>query len=220
MRDDKRKKMLPDHFESLSGPEKQEELSGNAIFWSGFRFIVLCLALLLFTVAVVFFLSVHKKEVVSVPQVTGEPLVNALIELQEKYLVPRILLKISNDSGDAGTILYQSPASGAKVVIGREILLTVSKGNLVDKVPNYIGKALYQIQNDAYLLQYVSGSLQIGSVYYVGRSDVEPGRILAQKPQPGEPLAMPLIVEFWVSSKQGEAAPPAQEERPESAESE
>ena len=185
-------------------------VSGNAIFWSGFRFIVLCLALLLFTVAAVFFLSVHKKEVVSVPQVTGEPLVNALIELQEKYLVPRILLKISNDSGDAGTILYQSPAPGAKVVIGREILLTVSKGNLVDKVPNYIGKGLYEIQNDAYRLQYVSGSLQIGSIYYVGRTDVEPGRILAQKPQAGEPLTMPLVIELWVSSEQGGAELPAQ----------
>ena len=183
-----------------------DDSSDNVIFWSGFRFIVLCLALLLFTVAVVFFLSVHKKEVVSVPQVTGEPLVNALIELQEKYLVPRILLKISNDSGDAGTILYQSPASGAKVVIGREILLTVSKGNLVDKVPNYIGKGFYEIQNDAYRLQYVAaGTLQIGSVYYVSRSDVEPGRILAQKPQPGEPLTMPLVVEFWVSSEQSGA---------------
>ena len=115
---------------------------GEVVFWTGLGFIVLCLALLLFTVAAVFFFSVHKKEVVIVPQVTGEPLINALIELQEKHLVPKVLLKISNNSGDAGTILYQTPASGAKVIIDREVLLTVSKGNLVDKVPNYVGQKI------------------------------------------------------------------------------
>ena len=175
-------------------------VSGEAVFWTGFGFIVLCLALVLFTVAVLFFFSVHKKEVVIVPQVAGEPLINALIELQEKHLVPKVLLKISNESGDAGTILYQSPAPGAKVVIGREVVLTVSKGNLIDKVPNYIGEQLYKIQSDVNNLKYVFSKLQIGQVHYVARADVPQGSILAQKPQAGSRLTTPLILELWVSA--------------------
>ena len=172
---------------------------GESIFWTGFGFIVLCLALLLFTVSIVFFFSVHKKEVVIVPQVTGESLINALIELQEKFLVPKVLLKISNKSGDAGTILYQTPASGAKVVIGREVVLTVSKGNLIDKVPSYLGLDLYTIQNDVNRLKYISSNLQVGRVYYVSRPGIPTGRILAQKPKAGNPLTQPLVMEFWVS---------------------
>ncbi len=196
-------------FEHSAAPVESEDpdilgadlpaVRGESIFWSGFGFIVLCLALLLFTVAVVFFFSVHKKEVVIVPQVTGEPLVNALIELQEKHLVPRVLLKISNESGDAGTILYQTPASGAKVVIGREIVLTVSKGNLIDKVPSYIGKQLYDIQNDVNRLKYIANNLQIGQVHYVSRPDVRTGSILAQKPRAGTFLTTPLVLELWVN---------------------
>ncbi|WGK70128.1 PASTA domain-containing protein [Candidatus Haliotispira prima] len=177
---------------------------GNLIFWSGFQFIVLCLVLLLFTVAVVFFFSVYKKEVVTVPQVVGEPLVNALIELQEKHLAPKILLKISNESGDAGTILYQTPASGAKVVVGRKVLLTVSKGNLVDKVPDYTGQQLYSIQNDVNRLKYVAGNLEIGRIHYVVRPDVEIGSILAQKPKAKTPLTTPLVLELWVSGSKSE----------------
>ncbi len=179
-------------------------VNGDSIFWAGFGFIVLCLALLLFTVAIVFFLSVHKKEVVIVPQVEGEPLVNALIELQEKHLVPKVLLKISNSIGDAGTILHQIPAAGAKVVIGRKVLLTISKGNLVDKVPNYINQKLYRIQNDVNRFKYISQSLQIGKVHHVLQPNVAIGTVLAQKPKVGTPLTMPLVLELWVSG--GESA--------------
>ncbi|MEM9526892.1 MAG: PASTA domain-containing protein [Bacteroidota bacterium] len=195
---------MPSDAHDNSTATELPTVRGESIFWSGFGFIVLCLALLLATVAAVFFFSVHKKEVVIVPQVTAQPLINALIELQEKHLVPRVLLKISNNSGDAGTILYQTPAPGAKVVIGREIFLTVSKGNLVDKVPNYVGKKLFTIQNDVNRLKYISGNLLIGPIHYVSHPHLPEGNILAQKPKAGSRLTLPLVMELWVSAPKNE----------------
>ncbi|AFG37179.1 PASTA domain-containing protein [Spirochaeta africana] len=157
-----------------------------------FKTIVLT-ALATITVMVVvglatFLISLEGDVQTLVPNVTGEPLVEALIELQEKELRPMIQLRYSSDPATKGHILEQSPAAGNLVRAGRSIQLTVSQGAVVDTVTDFIGQELDEVR--AYL-RTISATyeplMRVGSISYVF-SDQEPGVVLEQSPEPGTPL--------------------------------
>jgi len=94
----------------------------------------------------IFLSNVKGPEQVLVPNVVGKKLEDALLEMQVKELYPKINLRYSNTPGDEGTILEQSPESGAIVKGYSRVNLVVSRGVVVDKVGNYVGMNLDEVR--------------------------------------------------------------------------
>jgi beta-lactam-binding protein with PASTA domain len=148
---------------------------------------------------VTFWLSVRGAEEVLVPNVENKELIAALIELQEKELYPRLQVRYSSDY-DKGMVIEQRPASGTIVRVGRRITLTVSRGPVIDRVEDYVGQKLEDVQIHLQtLFASYRALLKIKEpVSYV--FDPEPaGTILAQKPEPGTVIDSVTELELVVS---------------------
>jgi beta-lactam-binding protein with PASTA domain len=103
------------------------------------HFALLCLGLILFVSAVaviVFFAALRGAEQTMVPDVREKPLIEALLELQQKELYPRIELRYSNLVPERGVVLEQDPRAGTIVKAGRRIRLVVSLGPDIDAADN------------------------------------------------------------------------------------
>ncbi|THB68722.1 MAG: PASTA domain-containing protein [Spirochaetaceae bacterium] len=135
-----------------------------------------------------FVLSLEGKPQTLVPKVSGLPLADALLQLQEKELQGHVQLRFSGDPSTKGYVLEQSPAAGNLVRAGRSVNLTVSKGAVVDTVTDFVGQNLDDVRN---YLRTISATydplMQIGNVSYVF-SEEEPGTVLEQSPLPGTQL--------------------------------
>ena len=134
---------------------------------------------------ITFWLSVRGAEEVLVPNVENKELIAALIELQEKELYPRLQVRYSSDY-EKGMVIEQRPSSGTIVRVGRRIILTVSRGPVIDRVEDYVGQKLEDVQIHLQtLFASYRALLKIKEpVSYV--FDPQPaGTILAQKPEPG-----------------------------------
>ncbi len=146
----------------------------------------------------VFFANLRGEEQVMVPNVKGKSLTNALLEMQEKELYPKIQLRYSDNMADAGTILEQEPEAGAIVKAYRRVSLTVSRGVAMDYIDDYRGKNIEQILPT---LQAIFGGentpVQLATPVYKKDDSLE-GTILAQYPEEGtyitEKVKLQLIV--------------------------
>ncbi|MCR4626025.1 MAG: PASTA domain-containing protein [Treponema sp.] len=164
-----------------------------AIFLSAF---ILMIAL----ACAVFFAVVQGQEKVMVPDVTGKQLTEALIEMQEKELYPKIQLRYSDSTSDAGKILEQNPSSGAIVKAGRRISLVVSRGAIIDHVEDYVGQKLDDVKMQLQTLFAGSANPLIILAEPVYKADVaEPGTILEQTPAPDTIITEPVSVSLIVS---------------------
>ena len=146
-----------------------------------------------------FWLSVRGAEEVLVPNVENKELIAALIELQEKELYPRLQVRYSSDY-EKGIVIEQRPSSGTIVRAGRRIILTVSRGPVIDRVEDYVGQKLEDVQIHLQtLFASYRALLKIKEpVSYV--FDPEPaGTILAQKPEPGTVIDSVTELELVVS---------------------
>jgi eukaryotic-like serine/threonine-protein kinase len=169
------------------------------------RFIILsCVAVIVFmglSAAVAFFLALRGTEQTMVPDMRGMELTNALIEMQDKQLYPRVQLRYSNSVGDSGTILEQDPRPGSIVKAGRRVKITVSKGSVVDKVENFVGQQLDEVKIHLQTLFTNTDSplvsIQDPPTYVFDAK--EPGTILDQKPISGTPIAKPVKLVLVVS---------------------
>ena len=164
-----------------------------AIFLSAF-------ILMLAVACAVFFTVVQGQEKVMVPDVTGKQLTEALIEMQEKELYPKIQLRYSDSTSDAGKILEQNPSSGAIVKAGRRISLVVSRGAIIDHVEDYVGQKLDDVKMQLQTLFAGSANPLIILAEPVYKADVaEPGTILEQTPAPDTIITEPVSVSLIVS---------------------
>ena len=112
-------------------------------------FALCCLGLVAFVAAVAaisFFAALRGAEQTMVPEVRGKDLVEALLELQQKELYPRIDLRYSGAAADKGRVLEQSPRAGSIVKAGRRIRLVVSQGMVLSAVGDYVGRNVEDIR--------------------------------------------------------------------------
>jgi len=147
-----------------------------------------------------FLLSLQGAEVIMVPDVRNADLAHAVIQLQQKQLNVEVQLRNFSDPQLKGKVVSQDPVPGTMVRAGRPIRLTVSSGAIVDKVGNYIGKAMSEVRLNLQTLFSTSNLplLTIGDVQYVfDKSD--PGTILQQDPKPDTPLSEPTALKLVVS---------------------
>jgi beta-lactam-binding protein with PASTA domain len=147
-----------------------------------------------------FLLLIRGAEQTMIPDVRGMELENALIELQEKELNARIQLHYSSNPEDKGTILGQEPNPGSLVKAGRKITLKVSRGAILDRVENYIGWDLTDLEIHLRTLFTTYGPLIRIKTPVIRVFDESPGgTILEQKPLPDTPISGVTELELVVS---------------------
>ncbi len=182
------------------GPSKKPQSQENKFFRMLLYFSLGTLGVALLAAVVTFIIALEGHEETMVPDVRGMELANAIIELQDKGLYGRVQLRYSNRLSDKGTVLGQEPISGAVVKAKSEVLLRVSKGAAVEKLDNYVGWNINELETHLKSLESVYGPLlQIKEPYIRVYDESEAGTILEQKPSPGTELSVLTELELVVS---------------------
>lgn len=147
-----------------------------------------------------FFLSLKGIEQTMVPDVTGIEIENALVELEEKALHSSVQLRYTQNIEDKGLVVGQDPASGTSVRAGSRVVLKVSKGSAVEKLDDYIGWNVDDLEAHIKSMVSIYGPLlaikkPVIKVYDNSAS----GTILVQKPEPGADITAATEIELVVS---------------------
>ena len=177
-----------------------ENLMGNHLR----LFVTFTLGLLLFVGLIalsVFFVFVQGKEEVMVPNVLGKGLVEALVELQDKELYPRITLRSAAAGEEKGIILEQNPDAGTLVKAERRISLVVSQGMALDRIGNFVGSNINDVRMEIhnFNLQSPETTITIREPFMYIYSDVSAGLVLQQNPSAGTDLTGPTLLDLVVS---------------------
>ena len=148
----------------------------------------------------IFFANVKGSEKVLVPNVVGKKWDEALLEMQNKELYPKITLRYSNVPGDEGFILEQDPKPDSIVKGYSRVNLVISRGVVIDSVANYIGKNVSEVEMS--LQTMFAGQpkplIVLGTPKYVPDAS-EAGTILEQDPPEGTMISDQVTVNFIVS---------------------
>jgi beta-lactam-binding protein with PASTA domain len=179
--------------------------ANKALNFRLFFFMTLGLLLLVSIVAVsIFFVALRGGEQTLVPELRGKELTEALLDLQEKELYPRIQLRYSQSSRDKGIIFEQDPRAGTIVKAGRRVRLVVSQGVMINKVENFIGRNIDDVRMDIQTVVNSSGAplLTLKEPLMYDFSPAAAGTVLRQKPEPGTDISGPVTLEFVVSRGQ------------------
>lgn len=162
--------------------------------------VIAAVLVMFFFGCVIFFIRVKGPEEVMVPDVCGKELTEALLEMQKKELYPKITLRYSENPGDKGTILDQSPSAGSIVKGYSRVSLVVSRGVIVDHVENYVGKNYEQLKMDLQTL--FAGQTQ--PLIVLAEPEYKPdsspaGTILEQDVPEGTDISEPVTLHLVVS---------------------
>jgi beta-lactam-binding protein with PASTA domain len=136
-----------------------------------------------------FFVTLQGEEETMVPEIRSMDLVEALIDLQEKGLIPHAQVRYSSDPSLKGKIIDQKPAAGSLVKAGKRVTITVSQGAIVDKVENFVGQNLDEVRTHLQTLFATYKPLlriQEPVTYIFDKTPA--GTILSQKPEAGTDL--------------------------------
>jgi len=156
--------------------------------------------LMILIAAITFVLTVKSKELTMVPDTRGMELENAMLKLQDKALYARIQLRYSDSMKDKGVVLGQNPRPGTLVKAGARVLLKVSKGVAIEKLDNYVGMDITEVENHLKNLTTNYGQLLTVKKPYDYINSIKPaGTILEQKPRPGSEIAADTSLDFIIS---------------------
>ena len=148
---------------------------------------------------VTFWLSVRGAEQVLVPRVEGKDLLDALMDLQEKELNPRVQVRFSSEA-EKGRVMEQRPAAGTIVRAGRRITLAVSRGPVIDRVEDYVGQRLEEVRIHLQtLFASYQALLRIAEPVSYVFDPAPAGTIIAQSPDPGTMISGLTELELVVS---------------------
>ncbi len=149
---------------------------------------------MLLVALVTFGVTIKGPEQVLVPDAVGgeghrTDLVTAMVKLQEKGLYARVQLRHSSTLSK-GTVVDQRPRAGAVVKAGRRILLTVSKGPVVEQIGNYIKREVQSVRVELQQLFPADEEalIRIREPIMFVYNEAEPGTIVRQSPAPGTPV--------------------------------
>ena len=177
--------------------EGMEDYMGNHLR----LFISFTLGLLVFVGLIalsVFFITIRGKEEVMVPDVLGKELPQALIELQEKELYPRIQMRAAGE--EKGIVLEQNPEAGMLVKAERRINLVISQGIPLNTVGNYQGKNINDVRLELQSFNAQSeAKITIREPFMYQYSSEPAGTVLQQNPSPGTDLTGSTMLELVVS---------------------
>ena len=165
--------------------------------------IYVMLGILLFTIvssSVAFLIVLRGAEEVMIPDVTQQKLEQAVIELQDRGINTRVQLKFSSHPSDKGTVIEQAPKPGTIRKAGSSVVLKVSKGTVIDKIDDYRGWKISDLETHFKSLFTTYGPLlkikdPVTRIY----NEKEEGTIIEQKPEPGTELTGFTELELVVS---------------------
>ena len=170
---------------------------------SGILLTVLICGALVASGLVAFFVAVRGEEETLVPNVVAEDLLAAMSMLQEKSLAPRVEGRVSSDHAK-WSVIEQEPEAGTLVKAGRPVLLVVSRGPIIDRVGDYVGRDLDEVRLE---LQAVFASyrelIRIKEPVARVTDAAASGTILAQSPAPATPIDGVVVLELVVSKGPG-----------------
>ena len=165
--------------------------------------------LLVVFVTVSFFIFIRGDQITYVPDVQNKNIVDALLLLQERHLTVQVEAAYSKSPADRDTVLRQNPDPGAKVKEGRTVMLLISRGTVISKVENYVGKSLNEVREllKAEFSTFDTPPIQIKEpvIYQYDNSPV--GTVIAQNPKEGTELGSQIIsLVLVVSNGKGQSA--------------
>ncbi|WP_091064188.1 Stk1 family PASTA domain-containing Ser/Thr kinase [Klenkia brasiliensis] len=139
-----------------------------------------------------------------VPEVSGQGQQQAIGFLQEAGLDP-VITEVFSEDVPAGTVVSADPADGARIIIGSDVTLTVSKGPERFTVDGaLLGRPADEVQA---AVEALGGGLQVART--TGRSDdVAEGSVMAIDPPPGTELRRGQTVTIQVSAGAANIAVP------------
>ena len=157
-------------------------------------------ALMLVIALITFLITIESKELTMVPDMKGLDLANAIMNLQDRALFAEVQQRYSSNMSDKGTILGQDPKQGTLVKAGTRVLLKVSKGASVEKLEDYTGWGLIELENHLKSLVTSYGPLlKLNKPYIYVYNEFAPGTILEQNPLPGTEITILTDLSIVVS---------------------
>jgi len=130
--------------------------------------------------AYLFFQIKGFEDIRKVPLLVGKTLSEATELLNKERLFINIEEKMYNEEIEEGHIIKQRVGEGKRVRAGTEIGVIISKGTEMYSMPSFEG----QLLKDAKLTLFNLG-MKVGKVTIVHSDTVEKGKIVAQRPLPG-----------------------------------
>lgn len=188
--------------------EKAPEKQGFTIFGALWRiaaiFFVGFSIFLIFSAMMLQFLSTSGKDV-KIPELTGRQFMDVYNQLVRKELIPDVTFKEIYDMNE-GIILKQDPAPGRVVSADTKIRLTVSRSNILVKVPELTGSPYPIAMNKLKNLHVYDKpvSLPVGMVTWLPSDDIPRGMVMDQRPHSGKLVSPSHRVNMLVSSGPGE----------------
>ncbi len=147
-----------------------------------------------------FFLTLKGIEQTMVPDVTGIEIENALVELEEKALYSSVQLRYTQNIEDKGLVVEQDPGPGTSVRAGSRVVLRVSKGSAVEKLDDYVGWNVDDLEAHIKSMVSIYGPLLSIKKPVIRIYDNSPtGTILVQKPEPGTDISAATEIELVIS---------------------
>jgi serine/threonine-protein kinase len=179
------------------GPTKDERRREtralSTVLWMGMLAFTF-LSIVILTIQSWAFMSGDKEET-TVPNIVGLPTEAATLSVGQADLEFTIRSEVYTDEIKSGKIIDQSPAAGAKVKVGREVMVDVSLGSRTLKTPNVIGRLKAEAIGD---LEEMGVTYSLTTQY----SDMAPeGTIINQRPAPGAPIALGEVVDLVVADR-------------------
>lgn len=162
--------------------------------------LILSFLVMVASAVAVFFAFVHGPEQVMVPNVMEKSWAEALIEMQKKELYAKIQFKYSEEPGSRGTVIAQDPKPGAIVKAYRRVILTVSRGEQIERMDKYDGRNIDEVMDELKLVFAGESSLvKVADPVFI-KSDLPLGTIIAQSPEEGAVFMDGDKIQFVVSS--------------------
>jgi serine/threonine-protein kinase len=146
------------------------------------------------TVALIAFGAFHVINQVTVPQLVGKNVDQALSDLSKVQLHGVVADEVFNEITAAGTVLSAEPKSGESLSKNSDVKLVVSKGPEKVAVPNLAG-----LSNTDAIAALTSARLALGSIAEEFSETAPLGTVISSSPASGKKLSLNALVNLTIS---------------------
>ena len=192
------KRILPSSSMSL----EKKILRATLLFMICFLFVCVIVGL------VVFAITMKGYPVVSVPQLYGLELVDAMEQLQNYGLIAEVHQRTSKENVARGVVFAQHPRAGANIKMGGKVIVTVNRGVADFELPDFTGKHIDEViltiaeLNNSYGNGQEILILNESPIYDV---EVKGGIVMAQNPSAHSHIFKPTTIDIQYSLGKWEA---------------
>lgn len=146
----------------------------------------------------VFFVTVAPRDEIMMPKVVGLHITDALLLLQENDLYANIEMRFTDSSDDEGFVLEQKPSSNSWVKGNRKVNLVVSRGKVINLVPDFRGHSLDDVKQTL-LTTFGDNLLYIKEPLVYAFDESPSGTVIGQRPDPESELTRNTPLELIIS---------------------